>query len=230
MKESYMKFSFNDFLAYLFPGTVMLLSIIFTLLLTPAKQILVEIPYNFASGTIAVILAYFTGVIVSSFTYSFEDKIYKLLKHSDPIDSVQLPGFEEKVKSTFDEVFGNHGEWGRNHFFISRSIIRELAPQAAEAAGRQNTLRQLRRNSIIPIWFLCLSGCLWGYHHAFLINHWLNHFWGVFLIITSVVSCVIITYFLIAVGMHRNRKREVREICTAIILLPKLIAMKNNDK
>jgi len=228
MKETYANFSLTDFLAYLFPGIVMVLALAALLLLTPASQKLMCIPLNLATGAVGITLAYFLGVIVSSFTYPLERLLYMVLRKRDPIESIQLPGFEKQVRSAFQQFVGVDTDWSQYHFFVARSLLGELAPRAAAAAERQNSLRQLRRNSLVPVLFLAAAGVCWGLS----VRSWneADASYGMGLVVLSIVGWVFITYFLIAVGMHRNRSREVREICSALLVLQKIIESKKDKK
>jgi hypothetical protein len=142
------------------------------------------------------------------------EKVFGL---ANPVHSLQLDGFEEDVMNAFNEIFGDHGVWDCNHFYLARALIREKMPSCAAEIERQDSLRQIRRNSVLPVLFLGLAGVVAGVRIFFTSQVDSRFFWAVAFSLSSVVATVIITKTLVKNGMYGNRKREVREVCSGLL-------------
>jgi hypothetical protein len=214
MKESF-DFSLMDFLAYLFPGTMMILVIAAVIRISPFKYLLYQIPLSFVVGVIMIACAYCVGVSISSAMASVEGLFLKYFRLSDPTARVELEGFESDVIDAFAKVFGDRGSWSTNHFLLARTLVCEKMPRCAAVIERQASLRQLRRNIVIPVLCLGIVGTITGVK-VFLTSP--NHrYWGAFLIPVSLFSCYLIARGLIKNGMHSNRRREMREVCFGLL-------------
>jgi len=214
VKEDSFSFSLSDFLAYVFPGTLLLLAVTALLRLSPFKHLLTEVPLNIVTGLMLAACAYVAGASLSSLMVSVERYLDMIFKFSNPTNSIQLKGFEDEVQKAFDDIFGKHGVWSANHFYIARALIREKMPYCAAVIDRQDSLRQIRRNSVLPILFLGLAGVGSGIKVCVEGTFYL---WGVGIILISLLSSCWVVKSIIKNGMHSNRRREVREVCSSLL-------------
>ncbi|HXQ36282.1 MAG TPA: hypothetical protein VN843_19880 [Anaerolineales bacterium] len=218
MKEYSFNFSITDFLAYLFPGSLMILAVAAFLRITPFKEVVYQLPLNIVTGLLLVALAYFVGIAVSSVTGSLEKSIDRVFGSRDPVDQIQAIGIEGQVKEAFDELFGNLGEWSANHFYISRLFIMEHMTNCARVIERYGSLRQMRRNSILPVmvWGLLGVGC--GLKIILEHSYQPTYVWGIGLVGFSILGSVVLIRNLVKVGMYKNRAREIREVCCCLLV------------
>ncbi|HEV7642426.1 MAG TPA: hypothetical protein VGO50_00665 [Pyrinomonadaceae bacterium] len=223
MKEVNFNFSLTDFLAYLFPGAVTLVAITGILCLTPYKYLLYQMPWdNILTSLLLIALAYLVGVIISSLTSNSETE--KILNEIHP------PNFEKEIKEAFEINFKTTEceakKWTSDHFFAARSLVRERMPACSAAFDRQSSLRQFRRNSIFPVRLLGIAGILtglkgiWDNPGPLNGDHIFKLLCCFILILISVFGWPIINRFL-RDSRLTNRKREVREVCTALLALSK---------
>jgi hypothetical protein len=149
---------FADFLAYLFPGTVTLIALAAAVSLSPFRRLLTGMSANVVTGFLLVALSYFAGTVISSLTYNLEARFRRHFKLQDPRTEIPLDSFRIEIQVAFQEIFGV--EWGCSvdHFYLARSLIRERMPSSMRVIDRQSSLRQLRRNSIIPTVLLGVIG------------------------------------------------------------------------
>ncbi len=202
------RFSLVDFLAYFFPGIFGTIGIYVLLLLTPLQNALTLVKVDLAIGVLLLALCYVIGVILSGFSEIVVKKFGSRFKVKA---SLLVPGFEERIIVYFNDFIGiddKKGEWSLADFYICRSIVLDVMPNAAQMIQRQSSLRQLRLNLIptIVIWFF--AGVGWGIH---LINSW-----GTPLMIASFLISMI-TIVTLLERMQSNEAREVREVLTAFI-------------
>lgn len=224
MQEDSFKFSLADFLGYLFPGVVALSAIAGLLFLSPFRQEVEKIPFNLVTGLVLIPFAYFTGVIISSLTYTFKDSLYKHYQLTNPLDEIYPKECEERIRAAYKEVFKINDEvtWSKSHFYVTRALIRENMPKCAAISDRQNSLWQIRRNGLIPIMLLGTTGLVAGAKIAIL-NYFYDRgvivwWWGVILGFLSTLVAGAILRNLIKTGMYNNQKREVREVCSALMV------------
>ncbi len=217
MKEEAFKFRIQDFLAYLFPGTIMILAVAAFLSLSPFRNVVVDIPLNLTTGLLLIACAYFAGISLSSLMAIVEKYFEKFFGLTNPIHSLQLEGFEDDVMKAFNEIFGDHGVWDCNHFYLARALMRERMPSCAAEIERQDSLRQIRRNSVLPVLFLGLAGVLAGAKTAITGHDITFVVWGAILVLVSILIAGLVTNTLVKNGMYGNRKREVREVCSGLL-------------
>lgn len=214
------RFDFMDFLAYLLPGATSLVPLIMMLCqflgLTASEFVSVvkDLPAATAAALIlpvATALSYILGVLSSSL---YPECLEKWIRKNDPLESIHPPDVEPYVRSAFEKIFGPVNTWTSAHFFMSRAAVGEYVPNAATRAYRQASLRQLRRNLIIPVllWYVA-SVCL-------VVKNVANCQTGVLTVGGLTVLLAVLMYSLFVRGVVENRKREVREICCALALLP----------
>jgi len=253
MKLPSFDLSIQDFLAYFIPGTIMLLALMVLLLLTPLNAWIVLIPHTFVSGFIGFVVAYFLGVMVSSFTFALEEKIYKDNKDNvheneeekvnkrkwwalkDPrVDLAQLGDFRCAVEKVFGDIAGREvteqQPWRKEHFYVCKAIVREMSPQTVAVTDRQNYLRQLRRNSFFPLLFWVAAGVLWGIAICLSKVDQVHQHWGVILIIVSGFFFFVAVPWHVMNGLHRSREREVRDICFGLLAVERLREHRRRDR
>lgn len=204
-----------DFLAYLFPGILATLGIFLLLLLTPLNTTLVDIPPDLAAGILFSALSYIVGVILSGFS-EFVARAWRIRRRDELKGRIVLPEFQNEIIQAFNNLFNatreSKSEWSLTHFYICRSLVFEYMPTVAQVIQRQNSLRQLRTNMILPIMIWLCVGLGWGIHDT--INNELV--WGTILIVSSVVLSVLIVWMLVN-RMNDHEEREARETLTAFL-------------
>lgn len=224
MKEDSFKFSLADFLGYLFPGVIALTAIAGLVFLSPFRHEVERLSFNLVTGLILIPFAYFTGVIISSLTYNFDESLSKRYVKTDPLDQIHPKECEERVRAAYREVFKLEGDvtWSKSHFYVARSLIRENMPKCAAISDRQNSLWQIRRNGLIPILLLGITGLVAGAKISIL-NYFYGRgefawWWGIILGLTSILVTGALVRNLIKTGMYNNRMREAREVCSALMV------------
>ena len=100
------RFSLEDFLAYLFPGVTGTLGIYILLLLTPLQASLINLPNDFTTGIIFLVLSYIVGILLSGcsewVSLRYESKS-KVKSHKDTIPlRADLCG---PVQDAFKDIF-----------------------------------------------------------------------------------------------------------------------------
>jgi hypothetical protein len=194
---------------------MMLLAVSALIRISPYRFLLTEISLNLVGGLILAACAYIIGVAISSLMVSLEKPFNRFFKLSNPTGIIQFEGFEENVKSAFKDIFGDYGEWSKNHFYISRALVREKMPRCAAVIERQSSLRQIRRNSVLPVLFLGIVGALSGVRILLISVD--QALWGAVVSLISLIVSYVIGKSLVRNGMHKNRKREVREVCCGLL-------------
>lgn len=211
------KFSFVDFLAYLFPGAVSTMGLYMLLLLTPLEDPLkVEIP-DFLAAIIMLAISYVIGIVLSSFA---ELGVKKWMQYRSKIwarNTIPVPGFEADIKSAFNNVFPNGNqdkiaEWSVTHFHLCRSLVFQRMPNLAQSVIRQGSLRELRANLIPSITIWSIVGMAWGTYYI----GENEEAWGLGLIFASIILWPPIASTILN-RMYRNETREVREVLTAFL-------------
>lgn len=211
------RFDFMDFLAYLLPGATALTAVATMIGLVAPTHEAISALNQMSPGSaaltilpIATALSYILGVISSTL---YPEKVERVLRHGDPLGSIEPSAAQAQVVAAFESLFGDQGKWSPAHFYIARAAIGESMPAAASRAHRQASLRQLRRNLIAPVilWYLSLSWLL------FLTSLAICAKAAVFLVFTILTA--VLCYSLFAKGVLENRRREVREVCCALVVL-----------
>lgn len=215
MKEDWLDFSLTDFLAYFVPGTVTLIALSALVKLSPFRSFLMALPSNLVTGLLLVGLAYFVGILESTLTYSLDQRLLKLYGLDDPRASIPLECCAADVSEAFREVFQVEKIWSIDHFYLLRSLIQEKMPAAWREVSRQEALRQLRRNSIIPVLLLGSAG---AYAGALAISTGGSRRFGICLILFSTVGVWVLLKKLARSGLYANRRRATRELCTALLV------------
>ncbi len=217
MKEISFNFSLTDFLAYFFPGIILVFGGVVFFKIIFFQPLTINVDVSLTTGLILAASAYFVGTINASLTPIIEKKINRFFGLSSPLLTIQLDGFENDVQTAFDEIFGTRNFWSMDHFFITRALIQENMPKCAESSNRQSALRQARLNSLIPVLFYGLIGVtqgakfLWIYGFKDTMT-----FWGIgFILISIFGSYIVIRQLVIRLG--ENRKREVREVYAGLL-------------
>lgn len=217
-------FSLVDFLAYVFPGIVIILAIfIITLFIPQCKEVISNIEITWVIGLIGIAIAYLFGMLSSNvfFLLGFEKR--RFVKGTDienPLSNPLLEDFRNDIRSAYNQLFGECNTWSRKQYYLIRSVVREQAPQSAEYANRQNSLRHMRKNSIIPVWFWGGVGISAGIK-MFFMEFKGDVLAGISIIIISFILTWFLTYVLLE-GAARNREFEVRDYCLAFLHLNKL--------
>lgn len=214
MKESWLDFSLTDFLAYFVPGTVTLVALGAIVRLSPFKNVLTRLPLNLVAGLILIALSYFVGILVSSLTYNLDSKLLKLCGLREPRAEIPLETFHDDVSMAFRDVFRIEKAWSIDHFYLMRSLVQEKMPAAWREISRQEALRQLRRNSIIPV---LLLGTLGVYAGGLAISDGFRPL-GTSLILFAVTGVWMVVNKLVKAGLYSNRRRAARELCTALLV------------
>jgi hypothetical protein len=205
------RFSFEDFLAYFFPGIVGSVGIYLLLLLTPLQIPLSQLPNDIFAGAIFLVISYVVGVFLSGIS---EIVLSGLRSHKSNLSFQE--DFNEAILRAFQDVFGTSkmtkDEWSKDHFYICRSLVYERMPSAAPALKRQSSLRQLRINLLPSLLIWCCAGIGWG------VWSWVNNeiVGGISLIAVAVAFCA--SFLVITINRARsNERREVREVLTAFL-------------
>ena len=210
MKDFPIKISLTDFFGYFFPGMIFIVSIYS---FSYSLGFILPIPIGFYEGIIGLAIVYLLGILSSSFVnwLRLDEKCndFKIIYNEEEIKSLL-----QMVKKCFNSYFKPNHKWENEDYFIIRTIVRELSPTGTEYAERQNSLRQFKRNSIIPVFLICFSFFSWGIKLAFNGKCF-------FAFLVSEFSLVLAFIFPLALykGMYRNRTLEVREYFTAFLTI-----------
>jgi hypothetical protein len=213
MDNIYNKFSLVDFLAYLLPGMYLLLVVLSGIhLLKPEFLMLrmnhAELPTAIVwLGSIAFLaLAYLFGCFSSSFVLEIEAFLRRLAgKLTRKNYGEEEKDLRLKMKELLEDQFqlrsaGDYPE------YIGRSIAYERTPACAPLLARQSSVRQLRRNCVVPTALLVL---MLGY----LSVQYCAPFYYV-----SLAFAVLLLRQLV-ISSHSNRVSEMRETYTALLAL-----------
>jgi hypothetical protein len=214
--KDFFEFSLADFLAYMFPGTLMILAIALLLRMSPFKQLVYQIPHNLVTGVILLSVAYCLGVAISSTMANFEGQLLKYFRLSDPIEVIPLKEFDNEVNNAFAQTFGDHRVWSREHFYLARTLVCEKLPRCAATIERQASLRQIRRNMVMPVLFLGIEGTIAGL--KILLSNVGQARWGACMIALSLAGSYVVAAALVKNGMHANRTREMRDVCSGLLV------------
>lgn len=184
--------------------------------ISPFEQLLFHVPVNLAVGVVLIAAAYCVGVTISSVMTSIEHSLLKYFRLSDPTAAIRFGKFNDDVTDAFAKIFGDRGEWSNSHFCLARALVYEKMPRLGAVIERQASLRQLRRNMVLPTFLLGIVGAIEG------IKLWLiatNHSpWGPLLIAISLIGSYVVARALIKNGMYGNRQREMRDVCCGLLV------------
>lgn len=225
MKDSF-DFSLMDFLAYLFPGTMMILVIAVFIRISPFRGLLDHISLNLVVGIVLIASAYCVGVSISSAMVSIEAPLRKYFHLSNPIERVPLRQFENDVINAFAQTFGDHGAWSEDHFYLARTLVCEKLPRCAATIERQASLRQIRRNMVMPVLFLGIVGAIAGLQTLLTTSD--RVYRGAILISMSLAGSYVVVRALVKNGMHANRNREMRDVCSGLLVYAQ--SLKNSPR
>jgi hypothetical protein len=204
------RFSLEDFLAYLFPGITGALGIL--LLLTSLQASPINIPTDFMTGVIFLVLSYIVGILLSGFSEWVSLYVEHKLNMKNYKYDIQLcENLKGAVQGAFKDIFKMETqlEWCKDYFYLCRSLVIHSMPNALQPIQRQSGLRQLRMNLLPVIVVWGSAGFCWGVK---MINDG-----GIALIVGSLVlgGLFIITTIK---SMQSNEWREVREVLTAFLV------------
>ncbi len=220
MREFLSRFRFGDFAAYFLPGLVMLLAVCWSLTLT------VFDPYvrnyfrrvSLIDGLFLCCAAYVLGAFLSGSSNKIFPHIYRVSRHAPFVDTrcaIHPSVLADPVRASFRKVFGEivaADLWSLDHFYLVRSAINERMPHASADAARQNDLMRLRENMMIPLLSLWMVALMFAFVEAFQ-----DLYRGTLLaFIATVVAYLAIGR--LAGRAADNRAREVRELCSALVV------------
>jgi len=184
---------------------------------------------DLTAAILLLALAYAMGIILSGISAPITKFILKIRKLDEPRDAIPLPELEPGIILALKDVLKAEAEtdlqWSATYFYLCRSIVQERLPNSAQAVSRQIGLRQLRENMLAPILIWLIAGIGWG---MWSIVHGVVT-WGVVLIVGSTISSFIVIVS-ITNKMYGNRKRAVREVCTAFLAGYSMGILESNTK
>jgi hypothetical protein len=213
------RFSLEDFLAYLFPGVIGTLGIYILLLLTPLQTSLINLPIDFTTGIIFLVLSYIVGILLSCFPEWVLRHYEPKLDANKPKDTIPLQDdlISGAIKDAFKDIFKLPKEtelkWCKDYFYLCRSLVFQSMSNVLQPIQRQSGLRQLRMNLLPTLLVWGFAGIGWGVKIA---NDG-NMLGGIALIAGAVVLSgllIILTFN----RMQSNEQREVREVLTAFLV------------
>lgn len=215
MNDVYNKFSLVDFLAYLLPGIYLLLVLVAWILVGFCDTLSLEnINEKLAglSSTFLLVLSSFTiavAYLLGCFSSSFVLELESWLQHKvGKVKSSNQLRKREKNCAQIKEVLETYFQLKPSDIadveYVGRSIVYEKAPACSQLLARQSSVRQLRRNCVVPTALLSL---------LFFVLALLYVSWK-FAIIGFVL---IILLRQLVVSAHSNRISEIRETRTALV-------------
>lgn len=207
-------FSLEDFLAYLFPGWLFLLGVHMAVVTLFGVYSLVDDGPAWLIIGSWIVGGYFLGVVSSQMSGPIERLLRRTSADTEsPASNEYLQNYLDALSVTFASTFGFIMILSRDSFYAIRAYVRLEAPTTVvKAADRQNSLRQIRRNSLIPAVVLILDGCIWA------LSDVRDHPLRIIALPLSVLSGFFVLRGMYK-GMQHNRKREVRDYCLAFLSL-----------
>jgi hypothetical protein len=217
------QFSLTDFLAYLFPGTIGLAALIaLSQIIEPAETIKIIDPASYVAnnlpksvelfvtvitGLFGIAASYVLGIMFSSITFllGIEKIINRLWKARNPYRNGHLTSLHSEIDKVNEYLLNLKSRPNEKDldsgslFYIYRGVVRAEDIKTTVFAERQSSLRQIRRNLILPLilWGIVLV-LYYPYNNSFL-------YIALTLIILSIIGIV--------KGINRNREFEVRDYC-----------------
>lgn len=206
-------FSLEDFLAYLFPGWILLLGIHVLLIINDLPGLVDHEPHWLIVSS-WVVGGYFLGVVSSLVARPIERfQCSRDAAFESPTENRYLKSFRASISEQFQLVLGPAKEFTRNEFFAIRAFVRtQGVSRIVIAADRQNSLRQIRRNTLLPVAWLILDACWYSFSGEGESRERIL----AFLVAIVGVTCVLPGLYQ---GMRQNREREVRDYCLAFLVL-----------
>jgi hypothetical protein len=224
------QFSFTDFLAYLFPGILGTSGIFLLLMFTPLNNSLSRLSIDLSTGILLLVISYILGVIFSGLAGDLILLFRRLRRKKDLRESLYLTVFPNEVLDAFRHTFQLDEkaqiQWSEEHYSMCRSIVAEFMPETDLDARRQNGLRQLRKNLIIPILIWFAVGILEGIREL----GGNARDWGITIIIASSILAFLILKTLMD-RMRGNEQREIQRVLLGFLLAHKigLFDLKNRE-
>lgn len=212
-------FSFEDFLAYFFPGAVGSMGLYILLLLTPLRPQLSRVSVDVSIGVILLVWSYVFGVVLAGFTSLAIGLLRKLIQiaprvpsfpFSDKQDLDVQQDWQEAYKSVFEVDDSVKVEWSKARFYLSRSLVENQMPFASQLIRRQISLRRVRENMMPCVFIWCLAGVCWGFK-------WFPIRWGIAFAVVSLILSALIAMAL-AASWRGNCEREAQEVCVAMLV------------
>ncbi|MGH9754435.1 MAG: hypothetical protein ACREA2_16780 [Blastocatellia bacterium] len=220
--DAFNRFTFEDFLAYFFPGAVGSLGLYLLLLLTPLRPQMARLSIDVSTGLILLVWSYTFGVIIAGFASPML-KLLRWLRRIGPRVPLVIPlsdlksDFEQDVIKAYRTVFkvdnSTEVKWSREFFYLSRSLVENWMPIANQLIRRQVSLRRVRENLLPCIIIWCSAGIGWGYK-------WFSlgeKVWGIALASLSLIMLLFVGNAL-ATSLDGNCKREAQEVCVALVV------------
>jgi hypothetical protein len=212
------RFSLEDFLAYLFPGVTGTLGIYILLLLTPLPASLINLPIDFTTGIIFLVLSYIVGILFSGLSewvslyceYKLNAKNYK---NAIPLRDDLHGAVQDAFKDIFKFPHETQLKWRKDYFYMCRSLVVYSMPNALQPIQRQSGLRQLRMNLLPTLLVWGFAGIGWGVKIA---NDG-NMLGGRALSAGALVLGGLFIKTTIS-SMQSNEWREAREVLTAFLV------------
>jgi hypothetical protein len=215
MTNIYNKFSLLDFLAYLVPGMYFLAVIVFWFIiiflgstqLDQHLESLSDLPstIQILGSTMAIGTMYLLGSFSSSFMLEFEP-ILQLLAAPCRKRTKEEKKLCQKIETVLESKFDIEKtclEAGAE--YIGRSIVYSQAPACAHLLARQSSVRQLRRNCVLPT--LLLAGAF-----VFLGPQNSPFYFFTFFMLLMLFRQLIVSAL-------SNRVSEIRETLTALVAI-----------
>lgn len=247
------KFSLKDFVAYLFPGLTWLLAII--AMLATNDQIrssmgsVSEIEgFSIVAILFGVPVSYLLGAVASSIASPFEKVIIYITKKVELLylsyrsnnNGISEEKYSSRILWEYSEVrlllresFKGMPEFNlivdkikdNNLYYVARTLVGESIPSVIDSSARQDSLRQMRRNSIIPIIFWGITGLVWteckgkGFDPNLVsaIRY------------ISIYLCPFIVIILFSGILHNNYRRE-RDVLIGLLCTPTILSWKKGKK
>lgn len=206
-------------MAYFIPGTIMIISAMSLLALTDTLWFIPFMEVNLALVVLGIVLAYFLGIAVSGPVSFIEDQWRKHQSRRGKQDPRAYFHFstaiKEDIKDAYYHLFDEEiKDWTKDNFYVARSLIKHLSPSLSEEIERQSSLRQMRRNSIVPALTCVIAILSWSIHllrsdYVIALGLFIGAAFGVLMIISMFSE------------IKSNSRRECREVCTALLVIYK---------
>lgn len=203
------RFSFEDFLAYFFPGITALSGIYCGIKLIAPKIITDKLSINLFEGLLFFVVSYILGVILSGVSEIFVSNL-KSYKEDIPSKFFTISSIIDSYNKVFPKRTITDNKWTLGHYYLCRSFIYKNFPEIIPIIQRQSSLRQLRIN-LLPIYLIFLiDGIILC--KIKLANYKV-------MLIVAIVFLIILFIILLLITLERarsNEKREVREVLKAL--------------
>ncbi len=219
------KFSFQDLLAYFFPGLVMTVGLLFLL-----NQVNIidysEINIDVFSGLVFFLFSFVIGVVTSGLSNPLINWIYYIKKIEKPDKSIQLTYLKEDLKKAFKKEFDlevNDENWNEEYFYLCRNTVYEYMPGSSSSAFRQGGLRLLRSYMMFPTLFWSLNGVIYG-----IMNFQNSCLLSISLILLSLIIGIYMQFNLWK-RLYLNRIREIKYTLISFIGMSMTRELKGSE-